>query len=92
MSLSRLEQAKFAQKILPLVERAKDIKELEEIYEIIVLFQSWVKTDDNGVAFDLGEYVFECIQIAKGQEDNGWRSEALKSLQDQLSYYIQQKK
>jgi hypothetical protein len=84
MALSRTEQIKFARHMILLIERTRDIEELDEINNVIVLFQSWVKTDDNSVAYDLGEYAYESLLVAKGQQETGWKDQALKSLRKQL--------
>lgn len=84
MNIPREEQTKFAKAILPIIEKTKSLDELEGLYELVQIFETWTGDDDNGIAFDVGEYLFETIEEAKGKEPSGWRESALKSLKDQI--------
>lgn len=83
MNIPREEQVDFTKVILPLIEKARNLDELEGLYKLVLIFKTWVG-DDNGIAFDLGEYLFETIEEAKGKEPSGWRESALESLKNQI--------
>lgn len=84
MDLSYEQQLQFARAIVPLIERATDIDDLVNLYRLTELIKSLVKSDDNGVAYDLGEFAYESLRVAKGETDSGWRDHALESLKNQL--------
>ena len=85
MTISREEQALFAKTILSLIESARDLKELEVLYEKVLAFGKNVGYDDNGIIFDLTEYLAETIRNFQGESSSGWDKAALTSLLEQLN-------
>ena len=84
MTISRQEQATFAKTILPLIKKADSLEKLDALYARVISFNKNVGYKDNGISFDLGEYLYEIIQNTKGKEPSGWDKEALRSLKEQL--------
>lgn len=83
--ISRQEQIRFAQELLPLVDSAPDIHSLERLRKIAELVLELSNPSDNGVAFDISEYTYELHDIAAGHKTpDGWAEEARKSLLNQL--------
>ena len=84
MNIPREEQIKFANDLLPIVDHASDPQTVARLHNIAALVLKWSGFDNNDVAFDLSEYTYELLEIARGKEDSGWKDEARRSLDRQL--------
>ncbi len=86
MTISREEQSKRAQTLLPLVDAATTTNELERLYEDAKKLLTLAGWDDNGIAFDLSEYTYERLQTAMDEKHSDeWAKAARASLVSQLS-------
>lgn len=86
MTYSRKHQAEIARSILSVESACDDnqeiIEKLSEISSIVLKLSGF---DDNGIAFDLSEYLYEKTQrIRNKTPSDGWEESALKSLKTQL--------
>ena len=79
-------QISIAKQILPLADMLiQDHAALGHLYEMTKAIHDCIDEDDDAtVAFDVMEYVHECLEIAKGKEDSGWRQQLRETLQDDL--------
>lgn len=85
MEISQEEQAKFAKAILPLVEKTHNANDLTHLYELTTLFRIWTGKNDS-ISFELSSYTYELLQIAKGQENDGWKDDYKEKLYKQIGY------
>lgn len=85
MAISREDQIEFANHLLPVIDRASDVETLERLHTLAALVLKWSGYENNGVAFDLSEYTYELTEAMRGEKDTGWKDEARRSLEAQLS-------
>lgn len=88
MTLKREEQARVARHIISIDKLAFDnLKIIEQLSLMANELLELSGYDDNGVAFDLSEYLHEKVErLRKGEElsDGTWESCAFASLKKQL--------
>lgn len=86
MSFNRGQQIEFAKNILRIDEVIGDVSPevTKKISQLATQFMLESDNDDNGVAFDLSEYLYEKVRNFDSKSD-GWQEYALKSLKGQLN-------
>lgn len=84
MEISREDQKRFAKEIISISERDTSPETLASLNKIVSLLVSWVG-EENEIAVDLSEYIYEMRQVADGGEDTGWKDEFKKTLDKDLS-------
>ena len=85
MSLSRKAQTELARHIVEIDKLSDDPKVTKELYLISAEIFRLSGFKDNGVAFDLSEYLYEkTTRLDNNTESNGWEESAYKFLMDQL--------
>jgi hypothetical protein len=83
MNISREDQKQFAREILSISERDTSPETIGTLNKIVSLLVSWVG-EENGIAINLSEYMYELKQIVDGGEDTGWKDEFKKTLLEDL--------
>jgi hypothetical protein len=83
MNISREDQKEFAREILSISERDPSPETIGTLNKIVSLLVSWVG-EENGIAINLSEYMYELKQIVDGGEDTGWKDEFKKTLLEDL--------
>ena len=83
MNISREDQKEFAREILSISERDTSPETIGTLNKIVSLLVSWVG-EENGIAINLSEYMYELKQIVDGGEDTGWKDEFKKTLLEDL--------
>lgn len=84
MEISREDQKRFAQEVISISERDSSPETLASLNKVVSLLVSWVG-EENEIAVDLSEYIYEMRQVADGGEDTGWKDEFKKTLDKDLS-------
>ena len=72
MNISREDQKQFAREILSITERDSSPQTLAPLSKLVSLLVSWVE-EENSIAVNLSEYIYELKQVAEGGEDTGWK-------------------
>jgi len=85
MTIDRHEQAQFARSLLA-IDRLTDNPEItKHLSDIAAQLLRMSGFEDNGVAFDVSEYLYEKVEnLATHKEDDGWEKSAYDSLMQQL--------
>ena len=85
MGLSRKAQKELARHIVEIDKLSDDPKVTEELYLISAEILRLAGFKDNGVAFDVSEYLHEKVErLSNGTVSDGWEEYAHKSLMQQL--------
>ena len=84
MDISREEQKQFAQEVINISERDTSPETLASLLGIVTVFMSCVG-EDNSIAINLSEYIYELKQVADGGEDTGWKDHNKRTLDKDLS-------
>ena len=84
MEISREDQKQFAREVISISERDSSPETLASLNKVVSLLVSWVG-EENEIAVDLSEYIYEMRQVADGGEDTGWKDEFKKTLDKDLS-------
>lgn len=84
MEISREDQKQFAREVISISERDSSPETLASLNKVVSLLVSWVG-EENEIAVDLSEYIYEMRQVADGGEDTGWKDEFKKTLDKDLT-------
>lgn len=83
MEISREDQKQFAREILSISERDTSPEIINSLNNVVSLLVSWVG-EENSIAINLSEYMYELKQVVDGGEDTGWKDEFKKTLDADL--------
>ncbi len=84
MNISREDQKQFAQEILAITERDASPETVASLDKIVSLLVSWVG-EENGIAINLSEYIYELKQVVDGGKDTGWKDHNRETLNQDLA-------
>ena len=85
MSLSRKMQVELAKPLIEIDALTDDPKITAELNRIAATVYRMASPHDNGVAFDVSEYLHEKVErLSNGTVSDGWEEYAYKSLMQQL--------
>lgn len=86
MSLSRKAQKELARHIVKIDKLSDNPEVTKELYLISIEMLRLAGFKDNGIAFDVSEYLHEKVdRLRNGAVSDGWEEHAHKSLMRQLS-------